>query len=185
MHCSEGRSLCLPVGLGCCGSGGRLGQKRSQGAPAHGQRAFLCPRTLPAAALCSPWPLAPVLLLQLPRSLLAAAVETSFPPSPAALLLSIPCPWRVTKCHLFISLLSCKAILWEGSSTQPALGSGTPRSIPRRLGLSELQQGHSCVLSAWTRSHPQCWLLKWHNKITSREQDVPANHGFAGLSAAT
>lgn len=127
----------------------------------------------------------PALLLQLPRSLLAAAVKISFPPSPAALLLSIPCPWRVTKCHLFIFLFSCKVVLWEGSSTQPSLGSGTPRSIPRRPGLSELQQGHSCVLSAWTRSHPQCWLLKRHNKITSHEQDVPANHGFAGLSAAT
>lgn len=88
---------------------------------------------------------------------------------------------QMSSFHLF----SCKAVLWEGSSTQPSLGSGTPRSIPRRPGLSELQQGHSCVLSAWTRSHPQCWLLKRHNKITSHEQDVPANHGFAGLSAAT
>lgn len=64
----------------------------------------------------------PALLLQLPRSLLAAAVKISFPPSPAALLLSIPCPWRVTKCHLFIFLFSCKVVLWEGSSTQPSLG---------------------------------------------------------------
>lgn len=132
------------------------------------QQLFAFPSAAPAAASLSP------------SSCCENLISTESSCSPVVHPMSLESD-QMSSFHLF----SCKAILWEGSSTQPSLGSGTPRSIPRRPGLSELQQGHSCVLSAWTRSHPQCWLLKRHNKITSHEQDVPANHGFAGLSAAT
>lgn len=97
----------------------------------------------------------PVLLLQLPRSLLAAAVKISFPPSPAALLLSIPCPWRVTKCHLFIyfpvRLYFGKAVAhslpWAQAHLAPSLAGRVSASSSRDTAVSS-QPGQGHILNA-------------------------------------